>query len=69
MYTEMSVTACLASFSLTFAALIFLAVVMRVITMVFPPVKKDGDSAWMSAINSAYAGAFPGTKITKIQAK
>lgn len=69
MYDEMSITACLASFSLTFLSLIFLAVIMRYITVVFPPAKKDEESAWLAAINSAYAEAYPGTKITKIQAK
>jgi len=42
---------------------------MRYITVVFPPAKKDEESAWLAAINSAYAEAYPGTKITKIQAK
>lgn len=66
---EMSVSVSLFSFLLVFSVLVFLAVIMRIITAAFPPVKKDDDSAWLAAIKSAYAEAYPGTKITNIQAK
>ena len=69
MYNEMSLSLCLAAFSLVFLGLVFLAVVMFVITKVFPAEGKNADSAWLAAINSAYAEAYPGTKITNIQAK
>lgn len=66
---EMSIPVCLFSFLLVFTLLVFLAAIMRIITTVFTPVKKDDDSVWLAAINSAYAEIYPGTKITKIQAK
>jgi len=69
MYNEMSISVCIFSFLMVFGALVFLAIVMDIITRVFPAAQKDADSAWLAAIKSAYAEAYPGTKITNIQAK
>ena len=66
---ELSISMSVFSFLLVFSVLVLLAIVMDIITRVFPVVEKDTDSAWLAAINSAYAEAYPGTKITNIQAK
>jgi len=65
METPDLITICLTSFVAVLILLSFLALIMRVITLIFP-VKEDDDSAVVAAITSTYNVHFPGTKIIKI---
>jgi len=68
MQYEMTVPVCLVNFAIAYAAIILYVFLMNAITAIFPP-KKDDESTWRKAVESAYAEAYPGSKITKIQAK
>lgn len=60
---------CFSALIAVFALLGTLAVVMKILTAVFPE-KADGiDSAVLAAIHSAYAVVVPGARITKIEEK
>ena len=63
---------CISSFTGVFTILAFLAVTMKVITLIFPAAKKAGpagpdDAAVYAAISSTYARLYPGTKVSKIE--
>ena len=59
---------CMSSFVSVFAVLTFLAIVMRLLTAVFPEKTKGGvDGPLLAAIHSAFAVVKPGTKVTKIE--
>ena len=64
METTSLVTICLTSFLAVMLLLSLLALIMRGITIIFPP--KDDDDAVIAAISSTYQSHFPGTRITKI---
>ncbi len=58
---------CAVAFITVFVILIVLAVIMRLIIIVFPE-KVDGfDAAILSVMASTYQTIYPNTKITKIE--
>lgn len=57
---------CAAAFVAVILLLSFLAGIIRVLTTLFP-VPEDTDAVLIAAITSAHAGAYPGTRITKIE--
>ena len=61
---------CISSFAAVFTVLVFLAVTMRLIMIIFPE-KKTGTGAdeavVYAAITSTYARLYPGMKITNIK--
>jgi hypothetical protein len=65
METPDLITICLTSFVAVLLLLSFLALVMRIIILIFPA-KDNDDSAVVAAITSTYNVHFPGTKIIKI---
>lgn len=61
---------CIASFAAVFTVLVFLAVTMRLIMVVFPEKQVGGDgddAAVFAAITSTYARLCPGMKVTNIK--
>lgn len=58
---------CVSAFAAVFLLLALLAVVMRVITAIFPVVNRVKDAAWVAAMSAAVATLYPGTKITKVE--
>ena len=65
METPDLITICLTSFVAVLLLLSFLALIMHIITLIFPA-KEDDDGAVVAAITSAYNVNYPGTKIIKI---
>ena len=65
METPDLITICLTSFVAVLLLLSFLALIMRIIVLMFP-VKDDDDSLVVAAITSTYNVQYPGTKIIKI---
>ena len=65
METPNLITICLTSFTAVLILLSFLALIMRIITLIFPA-KEDDDSAVVAAITSTYNVHYPGTRIIKI---
>jgi len=58
---------CGSAFVAVFFLLTFLAIVMRLLVVVFPK-KMDGlEPAIVAALTAAAAYAFPGTKVTKVE--
>lgn len=58
---------CFSAFVTVFVILSCLAIFMQIIMKSFPMKKTEQDVAVYSAIASAYATIYPGTKITKIE--
>ena len=61
---------CISSFAAVFTVLVFLAVTMRLIMIVFPEKKAENgadDAGIYAAITSTYARLYPGMKITNIK--
>ena len=61
---------CISSFAAVFTVLVFLAVTMRLIMIVFPEKKAgtgDDEAAIFAAITSSYARLYPGMKVTNIK--
>lgn len=58
---------CASAFVGVFLLLIFLSLVMKLITAVFPQKTAESDVAVLAAVASAVSSAYPGTKITKIE--
>ncbi len=58
---------CASAFVGVFLLLIFLSLVMKVLTAVFPQKTAESDAAVLAAVASAVSSAYPGTKITKIE--
>ncbi len=57
----------LAAFAAVFLLLSFLALIMRLITGVFPKKESDADSAVIAALSTTMNTIYPGSKITKIE--
>jgi hypothetical protein len=57
---------CAAAFIAVIVLLSLLAGIIRILTLLFP-VPDDADAALIAAITSAHAGAYPGTRITRIE--
>ena len=70
---ESLLSMCVSSFAAVFLVLSFLAIVMRLLIMVFPekvvravaPVSDDAPI--FAAISAAYAQKYPGHRVTKIE--
>lgn len=58
---------CISAFAMVFGLLTILAVMMRIITSVFPQKATGVDATTIAAISSAMLSAFPNTKVTKIE--
>ncbi len=58
---------CGVAFAAVFALLSFLAVVMRLITALFPARQYVLDSAVIAAISTTVAGVIPGARVTQIE--
>ncbi len=58
---------CLSAFTSVFVLLAVLALVMRLIIVVFPERAAVADAAVIAAVSAAAQAAFPGTKITKVE--
>lgn len=58
---------CASAFVGVFLLLIFLSLVMKVITAVFPQKTAESDVTVLAAVASAVSSAYPGTIITKIE--
>ena len=55
------------AFLFVFAILALLAVIMRLIIIIFPEKKILTDSAVLAAVSGAVLSFFPGTKISKVE--
>jgi hypothetical protein len=55
------------AFVAVFSLLSVLAIVMRLLTTIFPGETDRGDAAVYAAISSAASRAFPGTRVTRIE--
>jgi len=63
-----SVLTCLYSFLAVFILLSFLALIIRLVTALFPARSGDGlDPAVISAIHTAVAAKIPGARVTHIE--
>ena len=60
-------TMCLMAFVAVFILLTVLALVMRLITYIFPMEEEKTDAALISAISTTYQTIYPNTRITKIE--
>jgi len=58
---------CTAAFIWVFTILIVLAVIMRLIILIFPEKKASTDTAVIAALSATVQAAFPGTTIKKIE--
>jgi len=58
---------CGAAFVAVFFLLSVLAVVMRVLIMVFPEERGGADAATVAAVTAAVSVAYPGMKVTNIE--
>jgi hypothetical protein len=58
---------CVSAFIAVFIVLSILAIIMRIIILIFPDQDKGGDTALLAAIVSSVTRLYPGTKITKIE--
>lgn len=60
---------CFTAFAAVFLLLTLLAVVMQLITLVFPAVKHRADAATVAAIQAAFQRIWPGANVTRIEEK
>jgi len=60
-------SSCILSFLAVFILLGILAVLMRVITALFPEGGKADDTPVIAAIHTAVAVKFPGARVTRIE--
>ncbi len=58
---------CASAFVGVFLLLTVLALVMRLITVIFPERESAGDSAMIAAVSTVLQTLYPGTKITKVE--
>ena len=58
---------CSIALAAVFVLLAFLAVVMQLITVVFPERAATVDAALVSAISSVVASVYPGARVTRIE--
>ena len=60
-------TICAAAFLAVFILLVLLAVVIRLITLVFPTREARVDAALVAAISAAAGMVYPGARVTRIE--
>lgn len=58
---------CLSAFIAVFVLLAILALIMRLIIIIFPEKLLGSDAAMVAAVSSVAQAAFPGMKITKVE--
>ncbi len=58
---------CISAFLAVFVLLSVLAVVMRIILVLFPEKESGTDAVVVAAITSTVSAIYPGTRITKIE--
>ena len=58
---------CISAFVAVFVILTILALVMRLILVIFPHRTTDSDWAVIAAVASAASAAFPGMKVTHVE--
>ena len=59
---------CVSAFCAVFLLLAFLALVMKILTNVFPEIVADEvDAAMLAAISASMSVVYPQTKITKVE--
>lgn len=58
---------CVSAFIAVFIVLTILAIIMRIIIVMFPEEDTGSDAAILAAIVSTVTRLYPGTKITKIE--
>ena len=58
---------CASAFVGVFLLLTVLALVMRLIIVLFPERESAGDSAMIAAVSTVLQTVYPGTKITKVE--
>ena len=61
------VVVCSVAFLMVFVILALLALMMRLIILIFPERKAASDAAMIAAITTAVQTVFPGTKLTKVE--
>ena len=61
------VAVCGVAFLMVFVILAFLAVIMKVIILVFPEKKGVSDTAMIAAMTATVHTVFPGAKLTKVE--
>jgi hypothetical protein len=54
---------------IAFVVLGVLAIMMRMITLLFPEREEAGDAALVAAVTAAHQALFPGVTVTKIEEK
>lgn len=60
-------TICISAFLAVFTLLTVLALIMRLIIVVFPARKITGDTAMIAAVTTVMHSLYPGTKVTKVE--
>ena len=60
-------TICISAFLAVFVLLAVLAIVMRLILVVFPAKKIVSDAAVVAAVSTVMQNIYPGTKVTKVE--
>jgi len=58
---------CASAFAMVFSLLAFLALVMRIITAIFPEKISKTDETILAAMVTVVSTVYPGTKITKVE--
>jgi hypothetical protein len=58
---------CVSAFAAVFVLLTVLALLMRLIIVVFPEKKAVSDAAMIAAVTTVMQTLYPGTKITKVE--
>ncbi|MCP4899375.1 MAG: hypothetical protein GY906_20615 [bacterium] len=61
------ISVCAVAFVAVFVLLSFLAIVMQLITTLFPARQSVLDSAVIAAISTTVAGVIPGARVTQIE--
>ena len=61
------ITICSIAFGAVFVLLTFLAVVMQLITVVFPATRVIVDQTVVAVVSTAVASMYPGARVTKIE--
>lgn len=60
-------TICISAFLAVFTLLTILAILMRLIMVIFPAKKIFSDAAVVAAVTTVMHGLYPGTKVTKVE--
>lgn len=61
------ITVSVVAYAVAFVVLAVLALMMRLITLLFPERKNTGDPAVVAAVSATYQALFPGVTVTKLE--